>query len=445
MKLLEYSSIHSPQGVLRTIIHPFIHSSQPVLHSFSSNTFIIYFKQLIFQIGGNMKKVFFIVVLFLSSFKLFAQEEEIPSKQFMLWITGVGSTEEVTHYIDAPGAVWEYSSGNFIVSSDQEIYHNSLVTIGNANFSSANWPGFNFKWINQPPTTLPSWGLGLYKVSNSKQTDKYFYLDARDAEYASGSYNPDFKVFFNNSMSKYIQYLPTPSDTLNKGDVIRIWDIFGKSPNTGGLQNYWSNSLAAVNDGNDHPKLIWGPYPDPGSLQGTITGHKIYRSANHPPGQPGSFSLLTTINDPDIYEYTDNSATMGNDYNANSYYVKAVYEDEQESSGETSATNTVEVRLQIPQKQAIDFSSEKTFDLGQNYPNPFNPNTEITFIIGTISFVTLKIYDVLGNEIAELINETKEPGKYLVSFDASKLSSGIYFYTVKANGYSLTKKMLLTK
>jgi hypothetical protein len=397
-----------------------------------------------------MKKLNVIFLFSFFSFTLFAQgEEEIPDKQFMLWITGVGSTEEVTHYIDSPGAVWVYySSGNYIMSYDQEIHHNSLVTTGNANLSSANWPGFNFIWINQPPTDLPSWGLGLYKVSNSKQADKYFYLDARDGAYASGSYNPDFRIYFDNNSGVYKWFNsnvnPSEWTTIYNGDLISVWQIKNQSPNTSGLQNYWSNVLVSVNDGDDHPKLIWGPYPNPGGLLGTITGHKVYRSANHPPGQPGSFSLLNTINDPDIYEYVDNSATIGNDYNANSYYVKTIYEDAQESSGETSATNTVEVRLQIPQK-IFHANVRQEFNLKQNYPNPFNPITIISFSIPEISFINLKVYDVLGNEIVELVNETKEPGNYSVSFNSYTLSSGIYFYRLKANGFSLTKKMLLAK
>lgn len=83
--------------------------------------------------------------------------------------------------------------------------------------------------------------------------------------------------------------------------------------------------------------------------------------------------------------------------------------------------------------------------LKQNYPNPFNPSTVISFSIPENSFVSIKIYDVLGNELSELVNEIKEQGNYSVSFDASNLSSGIYFYTLKANGNSLTKKMLLAK
>ena len=85
------------------------------------------------------------------------------------------------------------------------------------------------------------------------------------------------------------------------------------------------------------------------------------------------------------------------------------------------------------------------FHLHQNYPNPFNPTTKIRFEIPGISFVTLKIYDVLGNEIATLINEEKPAGNYKITFNASNLSSGIYFYTLRAGDFIQTKKFVLLK
>jgi len=85
------------------------------------------------------------------------------------------------------------------------------------------------------------------------------------------------------------------------------------------------------------------------------------------------------------------------------------------------------------------------FSLGQNYPNPFNPSTVISYQLSVKSFVSLKLYDVLGNEVAELINEEQQPGNYEVVFDASQLSSGIYFYQLRAGSFVSTKKMILLK
>lgn len=83
--------------------------------------------------------------------------------------------------------------------------------------------------------------------------------------------------------------------------------------------------------------------------------------------------------------------------------------------------------------------------LHQNYPNPFNPVTEIRYQISEVSLVTLKVFDVLGREVATLANDEKEAGTYRVRWDAAELSSGLYMYRLKANGFVETKKMILAR
>ncbi|MBK9098344.1 MAG: T9SS type A sorting domain-containing protein [bacterium] len=85
------------------------------------------------------------------------------------------------------------------------------------------------------------------------------------------------------------------------------------------------------------------------------------------------------------------------------------------------------------------------FVLDQNYPNPFNPSTTISYTLPERSDVALKVYDVLGNEVANLINTTQEAGKYDVTFDAGKLASGLYIYTLNAGNFISSKKMMLLK
>jgi hypothetical protein len=86
-----------------------------------------------------------------------------------------------------------------------------------------------------------------------------------------------------------------------------------------------------------------------------------------------------------------------------------------------------------------------SFNLSQNYPNPFNPSTKIKYQIPELSFVTLKVYDVLGNEVAALVNEEKPVGSYELEFNATSLPSGIYFYRLQAGSFVETKKMVLLK
>ncbi|MEJ5261861.1 MAG: T9SS type A sorting domain-containing protein [Ignavibacterium sp.] len=86
-----------------------------------------------------------------------------------------------------------------------------------------------------------------------------------------------------------------------------------------------------------------------------------------------------------------------------------------------------------------------SFRLMQNYPNPFNPSTTISFTIPYSEFVALKVYDVLGNEVATIVNENLTAGTHSYNFDASNLTSGVYFYKLQAGNYKEVKKMLLTK
>ena len=87
----------------------------------------------------------------------------------------------------------------------------------------------------------------------------------------------------------------------------------------------------------------------------------------------------------------------------------------------------------------------KNYYLKQNYPNPFNPITIIKYSIPQTQKVTLKVYDILGNEIKTLVNETKEPGNYKVKLNGNNLSSGVYFYRIHAGDFVQTKKLVLLK
>ena len=85
------------------------------------------------------------------------------------------------------------------------------------------------------------------------------------------------------------------------------------------------------------------------------------------------------------------------------------------------------------------------FKLFQNYPNPFNPTTHIRYNIAKTTIVTLKVFDILGNEIQILVNEVKSPGQYTVTFDDQKIASGVYYYRLNAGSFSETKKLILLK
>ncbi len=126
------------------------------------------------------------------------------------------------------------------------------------------------------------------------------------------------------------------------------------------------------------------------------------------------------------YSYTDNNLETGK----YSYRLKQV-----DLDGSSEYSNIVETNIDAPAR----------FDLAQNYPNPFNPTTKIDFSVPSNSNVKLTVYNVLGQQIAVLVNGLMKSGNHTVDFNATGLNSGLYFYKLESNGVSLVKKMMLVK
>jgi photosystem II stability/assembly factor-like uncharacterized protein len=134
-----------------------------------------------------------------------------------------------------------------------------------------------------------------------------------------------------------------------------------------------------------------------------------------------------TTNKNKNYSYEDKNITSGKysyrlkqiDFNGNYEYFEL----------------TNEVEIGIPKK----------FNLSQNYPNPFNPSTKINYELPITNYVSIKVYDLTGKEIAQLVNENKQAGFYTVEFNAGNLASGMYFYRIQAGDFSAVKKMILVK
>jgi hypothetical protein len=135
-----------------------------------------------------------------------------------------------------------------------------------------------------------------------------------------------------------------------------------------------------------------------------------------------------TSNVEHTYSYSDASISSG----TYAYRLKQI-----DNSGTFKYSSEAQITIAVP----------AVFALGQNYPNPFNPTTTIKYDIpvGTYGNTSIKVYDVVGREVATLVNETKEAGSYQVTFNASKLASGVYFYKLQAGSYSSVKKLVLMK
>ena len=179
-----------------------------------------------------------------------------------------------------------------------------------------------------------------------------------------------------------------------------------------------------------------------------MTNYKIYRAVATVPTNPRFLTFdLIRITNSTTYEYIDREFVIGGSTTYYAwYYVKAY---NSSSNTYSLASNTVNTSGEYTPFKIAFGNPEETqasgFSLNQNYPNPFNPSTTIKFSVAANSLVSLIVYDILGNEKAVLVNELKEPGIYTVNFDASNFSSGIYFYTLMANEYTSSRKMLLLK
>ncbi len=178
-----------------------------------------------------------------------------------------------------------------------------------------------------------------------------------------------------------------------------------------------------------------------------VNQFQIWRRVKHN-GVVGAAVLLTTVGR-GVQTYTDNDYAVTNGYTHDLlwYDVRAYYSTEGTYSNEdyvavygqpNASKNGDKPIASITNEMPTDYSIS-------NYPNPFNPATTINYQLPENGFVILKVYDMLGKEIVTLVNENKSAGYHRVNFDASKLTSGVYIYTITANNFIQSKKMLLMK
>ena len=160
-------------------------------------------------------------------------------------------------------------------------------------------------------------------------------------------------------------------------------------------------------------------------------GFEVQRSTNNQFTTIGFVNGFGTTTDIHNYSFTDTDVQTGTYY----YRLKQV-----DYNGEYAYSDVVQVDVEAP----------AVFALEQNYPNPFNPSTKITFNLAVDSKVSLKVFDVLGQEVTKLIGTNMTAGVHEVNFNAAGLNSGVYFYRIDATGvdgtnFTSVKKMILTK
>ena len=286
----------------------------------------------------------------------------------------------------------------------------------------------------------PKFWLAFNKIVISYYlvNDFYFYIDYRDCGYGYGRNDITIRFVKNDGyyISPDINLNPTLNGffQINLGDVFRIGEINSYSSfSTQCIPNFWQNCLVLIPSPANHPRLVWGPHPT-----FSATHYRIYRAVSNYPVNPSSltYSLISTVSS-STFDFIDYAVTILPDYQYAYYYVVGW-----NGTVQSDKTNYASTQAEF-QKHLMDVPAD--FSISQNYPNPFNPSTSISYSIPENAFVALKIYDVLGNEVEVLINEQKEPGNYQIDFNASELSSGIYYYTLTEGNFTSTKKMILVK
>ncbi len=310
-------------------------------------------------------------------------------------------------------------------------------------------PGVNFDQLVYSTTTFDN-------VSHSA----YYYEQVAGGE--GGPQSGEFAIRRSNSPTGYpddiiYDYTINPDySELNfinissaGNEVHVIWkDEFGNN-NGNNLRYRWDNQnpIAPQNltmsSYNNHPKLLWQKNPEQ-----DVDYYRIYRKKG-----TGSYSLHTTVSASLPAEYVDNEETVcsappGTRCESEivaKYYVTAVDLTSKVSAG----SNEVEaILLGEPPSKRISNGSPAIvyqYELSSNYPNPFNPTTNINYQVKDKGFVFLKVYDMLGREVASLVNETQDAGKYSVIFNAANLPSGVYIYSLRVNDFVQNNKMTLVK
>jgi Secretion system C-terminal sorting domain len=198
----------------------------------------------------------------------------------------------------------------------------------------------------------------------------------------------------------------------------------------------WQRALVLANDQN-HPELVWSTNPS----MSPITFYKVYRRLG---GNGGQWQMVDSLNQT---HWTDTTLVYVNPNGLTGvqvdYYI--VSGNSNSLSGESNIVTARVDKSSMHKETAQGQNTVHSYSLSQNYPNPFNPTTTIRYSLRSAGFVSLRVYDILGREVKNLVNENQTAGEHSVYFDASNLPSGVYIYRLQSGSFVSAKKMILIK
>jgi hypothetical protein len=319
------------------------------------------------------------------------------------------------------------------------------------------------QWINTSWAEVGNFTDKVFTATTVNNVSSIaYYYNGLVADRGTGSMEPGIVRFINDGTTfgdVDVAYadpnIEHPTSWVNlsaaSNDVYIIWkDVLGlNSGNNLRFKYYDAAPLAPSNYAvsvyqsgtNYYPSLTWSLNSEPDVRQKTSNAYKIERRTRPLNGTWSSWSVLANLSGTtsSYIDYSINNAS-GGDREAE-YRITAVDEGNNSSPAQSV---TIEYGMYIQDKIKVS-GMVRDYSLDQNYPNPFNPSTKIIYSIKEEGLVILKVYDILGKEIATLVNENKPAGNYEAEFNASQLPSGMYIYKIQSGQFSDVKKMLLTK
>jgi hypothetical protein len=340
-----------------------------------------------------------------------------------------------------------YSESNWsnVLGTEQNSGGKKILIVDGFNRQSGDWRGESNTFACKYGKALEPLNVNFESVKNSEVIDSVVNLNNYDAVFwILGDESTADETFSSAEQELVKNYLENGGNLFVSGSEVG-WDLSykGSSSDKSFYNNYLKASFVADNSNSNFVNGVTGS---------TLEGTAFYFGQTYEVGYPdeiGTFGGSTLC-----MNYSNNTGAgiqyIGQ-FGSSSKIAKLIYLGfPLETTANDSSFNSVISRAAGYFLADINSVLTKTdvplkFNLSQNYPNPFNPNTSIQYAIDSRQIVTLNVFDLLGRKIATLVNEGKPAGTYKVIWDASHLSSGVYYYQLKAGNFISTKKMILLK
>ncbi len=357
-----------------------------------------------------------------------------------------------TSFVSSPNSYTDSKSGNYVANATVTMTLSSPINLTNSTSPKLSfWTKYDIE---------ANWDYGQVEVS-SNNGSTWTALAGRYTEPGTGSFQPPGQPLYDGTRADWVKEEMNLNNFIGQNILIRF------KLRTDGSQHKdgWYVDDIAVYEyaivpvelvsfigrfDNGNVELNWTTSSEKNNL-----GFEILRSTENQEFEKIGFVKGNgTTTEIQNYSFVDNAEQLPtHNHNLNPTLILPLKYKLRQVDLDGSFSYSNEIAIEVD-----DNSTPKEFKLYQNYPNPFNPTTIISYQLSTSGNVTLKIYDVLGNEVATLVNEEKEPGVYHTQFSLdpsglnspfsilnSQFPSGVYFYQLRAGNFTATNKMLILK